>query len=1060
MDRITPGVEVIFRDLKWEVIDVFSSGEDEIVRLRGGEGVVIGKEIEAIRSLEPITPIAFDINPEKASRLQHWTLFHQAYLLEQSAGDDALLSVNSGRIKPEPYQIVPLMRALKMSRPRLLLCDDVGLGKTIQAAQIIIELMARRIAHRVLIVSPAGPLLDQWKQELLDKFSIKVEIIDKDKLDEVKRKNELGANPFDTIPLGLISIDFLKQEKILEYVEKSSYDIIVIDEAHHCSETNSGSFEESQRRKLACVLATRCDYLLLLTATPHNGIDRSFSSLLELLDPSLVNGKGEAIADKYKAHVVRRLKRHIKDHETGAPKFKERNLQPIPVIAEPGKHKNYIEFQKELLELISPELRKALRNRNYGDVLAFIALLKRSVSTVSSCVETLGAIKNRFEGLTSERKEERECKQERVKSIRDLMKKAEKFGVLSCEEEEEQRNLHIEDIAGQLKELESELRSGSRKLKHAQNVTGYLEELIKLGEKTLDNDPKIEAIIREINNIRSSEPNANILIYTEYIDSQTAVVNALLKKIDSGILTLSGSDPDHLRKKVTIEFSTYEGRILVSTDASSEGLNLQKKCHHLIHLELPFNPNRLEQRNGRIDRYGQEITPQIRYLFLKNTFEDRILIKLIAKYERQRKLLGFVPETLGITCTTDAACEKLLKGFVSEEDKLFKDSGENLSFDFFEPEKEAESDESIKELMSEIDKSFGIYKTSSDSKISILETGVNNDSQFVSLAADASKNAGKYNMMGLLKFVTSAVSFDGGSDKLKKGITEIKLPQTWEFALEDLPGYDKDAHLIRLTEDLGITEDENKMAVGYLGRSHPIVKKAIERVKSIGFIMNNTARSDPRVTAIRDKVKKPKILYTFSGIIQSKKQKIYEIVFAITVDKEGNIDEIHDAAELTQYAKIEKAIDASGIWERHFKIWAADVGKNINAKAESVFGPKADKFFSDHIKKLEKEKYELTDRFNKRVWELTGGVNTESQIDLFETPDAKARSIWIEIEEPRERLLKFSQDKGVFRSKRSTADTVLKNYSERMKVLEMLSEVDFKGIRQLGMMMIISEGEI
>src|SRR5207253_7584136 len=127
------------------------------------------------------------------------------------------------------------------------------------------------------------------------------------------------------------------------------------------------------------------------------------------------------------------------------------------------------------------------------------------------------------------------------------------------------------------------------------------------------------------------------------------------------VLTMSGDDDDRTRSAITEHFRTRDGLVLVSTDAAAEGLNLQARCHHLLHLELPFNPNRLEQRNGRIDRYGQTYNPVVRYLYLQGTFEERILFRLIAKYERQRERLTFVPNTLGLISSTDAAAERLLK---------------------------------------------------------------------------------------------------------------------------------------------------------------------------------------------------------------------------------------------------------------------------------------------------------------------------------------------------------------------------------------------------------------
>src|SRR5439155_15540974 len=181
------------------------------------------------------------------------------------------------------------------------------------------------------------------------------------------------------------------------------------------------------------------------------------------------------------------------------------------------------------------------------------------------------------------------------------------------------------------------------------------DELVDLAEQALKQDPKLDQLVAAVQAIRKDEPNANILSYTEYIDSQKAAVAALKEHQLDPILTMSGEDNDRQRGQITDRFRSQERLILVSTDSAAEGLNLHRRCHHLIHLELPFNPNRLEQRNGRIDRYGQRLKPHVRYLFLRGTFEERILLRLIAKYEKQRARLTFVPNTLGITTSGEVA---------------------------------------------------------------------------------------------------------------------------------------------------------------------------------------------------------------------------------------------------------------------------------------------------------------------------------------------------------------------------------------------------------------------
>lgn len=320
--EILPGTEVHARGLRWEVINAYPMGEQTLFRLRGLDECLRGYEIDLLSPFEEVDVSVKRFSPENAAPLNNWMVYHDAFLLEQHLGSNALQAVSPGRLVLEPYQLVPVMRALNLSRTRLLLCDDVGLGKTIQAGLVLVELMARRLAHRILIVSPPGPLLEQWKNEMWDRFGLRVQVIDRAKVEDIRKQTERGANPFDSIQLGLASMDFLRQDHVVRDLERTDFDVVVIDEAHHVFRSGSSADRSAtQRRKLAEVLAARSDALLLLTATPHDGYDRSFASLLELLDPYLVNARGEAREDRFGAHVVRRLKRHIVDPDTHEPRF-------------------------------------------------------------------------------------------------------------------------------------------------------------------------------------------------------------------------------------------------------------------------------------------------------------------------------------------------------------------------------------------------------------------------------------------------------------------------------------------------------------------------------------------------------------------------------------------------------------------------------------------------------------------------------------------------------------------------------------------------------------------
>src|SRR5690242_6811023 len=247
-----------------------------------------------------------------------------------------------------------------MLRRRLLVADGVGLGKTVEAGLIVSELIARRRAHRVLVISPPGPLLVQWAQEFRHRFALRfIPIANSAALLEQRRKLELGGNPFDSIALCLTSLDFAKQERVQEELERTMWDLAIVDEAHHCvSAGPGGSQDDTQRRRLAEVVARRSDGLLLLTATPHDGHDPHFASLIELLDPSLIDGRGGVAGTAYRRHVIRRLKTHIRNPTTGAPLFRARRVLPVRVAMSSAAVEPARTFHLALAGLIAPRLQR------------------------------------------------------------------------------------------------------------------------------------------------------------------------------------------------------------------------------------------------------------------------------------------------------------------------------------------------------------------------------------------------------------------------------------------------------------------------------------------------------------------------------------------------------------------------------------------------------------------------------------------------------------------------------------------------------------------------------
>ena len=1052
---LVPGTEVEARGLRWRVLRVDGQTGSRVCRLRGQGGVAAGEEIDILLDLEEVRPIRHEIDPKRAGRLRDWLLYHQAFLLEQALGPHAMLAAQPGRLEIQPYQLVPIIRALSMSRVRLLLADGVGLGKTIQAGLVITELMARRIAQRILIVSPAGPLLEQWRMEMRDRFGLKLHVVDRAALDEVRRQVELGANPFDHVSLALASVDFLKQERVLAELERTSYDVVVIDEAHHCVDPGSaGLREDSLRRRLAEVLASRCDTFLLLTATPHDGSDRSFASLCELLDPSLVDGRGVIRGDRCQRHVIRRLKRHVRDHKTGQPLFPEREVIPCRVVVSAAENPAFVDLTKQLLSLLVPELRKALRAKRYTDVLSFFCLLKRSVSTVAACRSTIGVVAERYRAALERGEEDQEARRERIRTLREARRRLDRFGVGAPSEESELEQLELEDVAQQLADLERQARSEGRKAARTESITDALTRLATLADRAAASDPKLAALLKEINGIRKAEPNASILVYTEYTTSQT-VVAAMLKANGLQVVTLCGDDDEKTRIEVTERFRSADGLILVSTDAAAEGLNLHKRCHYLIHLELPFNPNRLEQRNGRIDRYGQKFPPIVRYLYLAGTFEENILLRLIAKYERQRAMLTFVPNTLGVTASPEQTSERLLRGLVESEGKLFADQPPRFTLTEGDPADGA--DGPVRELLEEIDRSFSSFERAAKSHAWLAEAGLHAEESALK-AAGAAKDAGDRTAgVDLAGFVVDAVLRDGGDRKgeLADPSFELKLPGSWGVDLSDTPGADGDSRTILLTTNKDVMLDDSKRPVSYLGRAHPLVRHAIDRVRhtSLG---ENSGGIDARASAVKAKVAKPALICTFLARVDSAAGREFERVVAVRLsasDKPSYSDSPQSWLELAQ---LKDAIPAKDVWEKHFAAWAQGQLDTARQVAHDSFAAVGAQFIEEASAGVAREKADLENWLSERANELIPTVQPHKS-DLFSAPaQATPRPA---LTTPTERLEAIRTDQSQPSKLRSQIGAVLKLYDDRMQRLELRGRLSAPEVTPLGLLMVVPEGK-
>ena len=590
---------------------------------------------EEICVLHPIESVEPDEIPElellRPGRIARFQLLMDAIRLSLSPGDDRLVSASRSKIDFEPYQQVPALRALELPRPRLLIADDVGLGKTIEAGLVLRELNARRRAARILIVCPAS-ITEQWQTELANKFGFEFRIFDSEGVAEARRALEAGTNPWSVEPRVIASVDFIKRrEGAFRELSASRWDVIIIDEAHHLASGGNDDDLTDRYRLARWLAAENTGGLLLLTATPHDGYDQNFSSLLQLLEPSLVTPGRDLKFEQYRKHMVRRLKRHIRLAD-GSPKFVEREpVQPIPVIYSPAEQalQNMVSEEAAALDLLAD---RAVKTDRESIRLVATILRKRAASSLAAIRST---IVQRKENI-AQAVEEIEVKREHLRAW--------KRGDVLPEEVQErlERDLH--------RSYRSTMQRSGRELSRLEEETRRLESLEQLVSAcTPGQDAKLVALTGWLHAVHEVDPSKKVIVFSEYADTVESIVAHLAKEgyADTTVKLTGDVKSRADRKKALTRFAGPDARILVATDVAGEGLNLHEHCHHLLHFELPWNPNRMEQRNGRIDRYGQTHPPVIGFLYATDSYEGEVLKRLVLKIEAQIRKLGSVGDVLG-----------------------------------------------------------------------------------------------------------------------------------------------------------------------------------------------------------------------------------------------------------------------------------------------------------------------------------------------------------------------------------------------------------------------------
>lgn len=551
-------------------------------------------------------------------------------------------------IEVKAYQLEPLRKALAMPRVRLFIADDVGLGKTIEAGLILREMLMRQRVRRIVVACPPS-VVRQWREEMEQRFGLTFVILDRDYVAECRRERGYGVNPWTTHTRFILSHALLRDEAYAASLRDwlgpfAPQTLLILDEAHNAAPASGSRYAvDSRFTRAVREVAGRFEHRLFLSATPHNGHSNSFSALLEILDPDRFC-RGVPVDDPklLDAVMVRRLKRDLADIAPGD--FPERRVVPEVVAGLPDdapelELSRLLQRYRQLREL---RLETCPKGQRAAGMLIVTTLQKRLLSSIAAFARTLAIHRRAIEKAAAGAPEA---------GATDLL--AESPG-----SDDERADLPEDDVA---REEEAQLELVTRRapapgpeerdlLKRMSDIAGAAEHLPDARVR------RLVAWIRDHQSPQLGAPGAawlprRVLVFTEYADTKRYLLDRLGEALaatdqaESRIRAFHGGMGDDARELIKHAFNAdphkHPLRILIATDAAREGVNLQNHCADLFHFDIPWNPSRMEQRNGRIDRKLQRApVVHCRYFVLPQRAEDRVLDVLVQKTATIHRELG------------------------------------------------------------------------------------------------------------------------------------------------------------------------------------------------------------------------------------------------------------------------------------------------------------------------------------------------------------------------------------------------------------------------------------
>lgn len=698
----------------------------------------------------------------------------------------------------EAYQLEPVRRALNNARANMLLADDVGLGKTIEAGLVIQELLLRHRARTVCVVCPAS-LAIKWKDEMRDKFGLEFIIVNSETMRETRRTFGSHVNPFSLYPRIIVSMQWLPGDRasrllneIYESVDQDemgrarAFDILVVDEAHHVAPSSPqntkdgrrGYAIDSLRTRAVRKLAERCENRLFLTATPHNGYTESFTALLEMIDNRRFV-RGSVIDKKNLAEVVvRRLKKNLS--EMGVKSFPARRVQSITF--EPSKEE--IEAYRKLSTFL--ERRSRVSKAAKSNDMAALLLKKRFLSSPVAFAYTIDTYIQNRGGISEEVTDYEEVLGNQADDLEEGLA-------------EQRESLVLLESKGGMANFSGEDKKDLKWLSdwgkgYQGRADSRLQELIKL----------LDGLMRTP---QGDFLNERIIIFTEYVDTLEWIRQNLKSRgyDDTRVAVIIGATDSDSRELIKAKFQEHPSResvrILLATDAAGEGIDLQNHCYRLVNFDIPFNPNRLEQRAGRIDRYGQKFEPQIFHFVPKSNDENvtgdyAMLARIARKIVQQEEDLGPANEII-----SDEIRAKLIQGTISQKTT------------------KAKSDELINLIM------HGDLEVRKE--LTELEERLQDNREKLHAHAD-----------NVVRVVNEALKLDHqpslisiGDQDTNAGVYEVpNMSQKWEMAAQNLYSITNPDLRRPICFDSSAVGERTDLVYAHLG--HPLVQRASQVLRS------------------------------------------------------------------------------------------------------------------------------------------------------------------------------------------------------------------------------------